>query len=264
MTEQQHIAQEELALFALQALPEAEQSAVRAHVDQCSVCRGELARLRGDAALLALSVEQQPLPEGARERLLKRIAIEPQSTGKTVSIESGKTAKKIYASVSWSLAAALLIFSVGALLRVGQLNMRIHQQSEQLKQQEQDTAQARRALDVLTAKNAQHITLTSAKAHPEPEGRAVYLASTGGLIFQASHLEPLPTGKTYELWVIPADGKAPIPAGLFQPDSTGSASVVLPQIPVGVRAKAFGVTMEQAQGSQTPTLPILLAGAAGE
>lgn len=264
MTEHQHVAQEDLALFALQALPEAEQSAVRAHVSDCSDCREELARLRGDAALLALAVEQHPLPEGARERLMDRIAKEPQADNKVVPIESGKTAKKIYSSVSWSLAAALLIFSVGSLLKVGQLNMKIHQQAEQLKQQEQDTAQATRALDVLTAKNAQHITLTSAKAHPEPEGRAVYLASTGGLIFQASHLDPLPVGKTYELWVIPADGKAPIPAGLFQPDATGSASVVLPQIPVGVRAKAFGVTMEVAEGANTPTLPILLAGAAGE
>ncbi|MDE3201852.1 MAG: anti-sigma factor [Acidobacteriota bacterium] len=264
MTEQQHTAQEELALFALQALPKAEQDAVRAHVAECSVCREELARLQGDVALLALSVEQHPLPAGARERLLERIANQPQSASNVVHIESGKTAKKIYSSVSWSLAAALLIFSVGSLLKVGQLNMKIQQQAEQLKQQEQDTAQATRALDVLTAKNAQHITLTSAQAHPEPEGRAVYLASTGGLIFQASHLDPLPADKTYELWVIPADGKAPIPAGLFKPDATGSASVVLPQIPVGVRAKAFGVTMEAAQGSKTPTLPILLAGAAGE
>jgi len=74
-------------------------------------------------------------------------------------------------------------------------------------------------------------------------------------------LEQLAQDKTYELWVIPANGQAPIPAGLFRPDAAGSASVVLPPLPKGVPAKAFGVTIEKAEGSATPTAPILLAGA---
>jgi anti-sigma-K factor RskA len=61
--------------------------------------------------------------------------------------------------------------------------------------------------------------------------------------------------------VIPADGKAPIAAGLFRPDAAGSASVLLPPLPKGVPAKAFGVTIEKAEGSATPTAPIILVGA---
>jgi len=38
--------------------------------------------------------------------------------------------------------------------------------------------------------------------------------------------------------------------------------VVMPELPKGVPAKAFGVTIEKASGSDTPTAPILLAGAA--
>jgi anti-sigma-K factor RskA len=87
-----------------------------------------------------------------------------------------------------------------------------------------------------------------------------YLPSKGALIFVVSNLRAVKPNKTYELWLIPANGKAPIPAGLFRPDATGSASVVLPQLPVGVEAKAFGVTIEDAQGSSTPTLPIVLSG----
>ncbi len=70
----------------------------------------------------------------------------------------------------------------------------------------------------------------------------------------------MPASKTYELWVIPANGSAPIPAGLFRPDAAGNGSVVLPQIPLGVSAKAFGVTLEDAAGSKVPTAPILLVG----
>jgi hypothetical protein len=61
--------------------------------------------------------------------------------------------------------------------------------------------------------------------------------------------------------VIPTSG-APIPAGLFRPDASGSGSVVLPAIPQGVTAKAFGITIENAGGASTPTAPILLSGAA--
>jgi hypothetical protein len=88
----------------------------------------------------------------------------------------------------------------------------------------------------------------------------VYLKERGALVFTASNLVPLPANKTYELWVIPASGTAPIPAGTFQPDAHGMASVLLPNLPKGIEAKAFGVTMEKAGGSTTPTLPILLAG----
>jgi anti-sigma-K factor RskA len=31
-------------------------------------------------------------------------------------------------------------------------------------------------------------------------------------------------------------------------------------LPEGIQAKAFGVTIEDAQGSPTPTLPIVMAG----
>ena len=68
------------------------------------------------------------------------------------------------------------------------------------------------------------------------------------------------TYKTYELWIIPSDGTAPMPAGTFHPDDQGNASVVMPDLPKGVPAKAFGVTIEDDGGSQTPTFPIIMAG----
>jgi hypothetical protein len=37
--------------------------------------------------------------------------------------------------------------------------------------------------------------------------------------------------------------------------------VLLPPLPKGVPAKAFGVTIEKAEGSATPTSPIILVGA---
>jgi anti-sigma-K factor RskA len=113
----------------------------------------------------------------------------------------------------------------------------------------------------LTAPNAQRVTLTQGKAPAEPTARATYLPERGGLILLATNLKPLPEDKTYELWVIPANGKAPVPAGLFRPDAAGTATLVLPPLPAGIPAKAFGVTIEKASGSDSPTTPIILSGA---
>ena len=121
-------------------------------------------------------------------------------------------------------------------------------------------AHAQQIVDVLNAPNAQRVTLTLTKHSADPTGHAVYLPDRGSLLFEANNLKPLDPGKTYELWVIPADGKAPLPAGTFKPDAAGYASVVLPTLPPGVGAKAFGVTIEKDGGATTPTMPIVLAG----
>jgi hypothetical protein len=124
-----------------------------------------------------------------------------------------------------------------------------------------DAAAARQVMDTMTDSSAMRVTLTKGKTAPVPQGRATYVASKGTLIFLASNLEPLQPGKTYELWLIPAAaGGSPIPAGTFRPDERGNASVIMPPLPKGVEAKAFGVTVEDVGGAATPTQPIILAG----
>lgn len=129
--------------------------------------------------------------------------------------------------------------------------------------------QAQDALSTLTAANAMQIALHSdakpvaaTKGAPPvipPEALAAYLADKGALVFVATHMAPTPAGKTYELWLLPANGQGPIPAGTFKPDAQGSASVVMPRLPKGVQAKGFGVTVENDGGSPTPTLPIVMS-----
>ena len=143
------------------------------------------------------------------------------------------------------------------------LNELLNNDKGQIAQLSAEAAHAQEVLDTLTSPEAKQVTLTEGKGAPPPTGRTSYLADKGALVFVGNNLKPIPAGKTYELWVIPADGKAPIPAGLFRPDDHGSASVVLPKLPEGVPAKAFGVTIENAEGSATPTMPIVLSGAAG-
>jgi hypothetical protein len=265
MMQDEHIPQEDLVLYAMQAMQSHELAAVRLHLGQCAECRQALAEVNGDLALMAMSVEPQPLPEGARARFVERLDADDAKTdyggtAPVVSIER-KRPTQAAAWIGWLAAAASLLFAFSLDQRVHVLDDQLAQQKRAAEQQATANARAQQVLDVLTAPSAKRVLLTGATAKPQPTGRAVYLADNGGLVFQANDLGQLSQSKTYELWVIPADGKAPIPAGLFRPDAAGSASVVLPPLPRGVPAKAFGVTIEKAEGSATPTAPIILVGA---
>ena len=266
MMQDQHIPQEDLVLYAMQAMQSHELAAVRLHLEQCEECRRALAEVNGDLGVVAMSVEQKPLPEGARARFLKRMAADGAQKTRAgaaplVSIERKGSARTAALWIGWLAAAASLLFAISLEQRVHVLDEQLAQQKQAAEQQAAATARAQQVLDVLTASASKRVLLTAAKTKPEPTGRAIYLAENGGLVFQANDLGQLAENKTYELWVIPADGKAPIPAGLFRPDAAGSASVVLPPLPKGVPAKAFGVTIEKAEGSATPTAPIILVGA---
>ena len=72
-----------------------------------------------------------------------------------------------------------------------------------------------------------------------------------------SGLTAPPAGKAYELWVIADE---PVPAGVFRPDATGRAVVVLPLLDATAQVKTFAVTVEPEDGTASPTGPMVLAG----
>jgi anti-sigma-K factor RskA len=79
----------------------------------------------------------------------------------------------------------------------------------------------------------------------------------------ASNLPAAPAKKAYELWLVPKEG-APVPAGTFWPDAGGNATLMQTSMPSGMQPKAFAVTIEDQQGSTTPTMPMVLVGGAGD
>jgi len=169
---------------------------------------------------------------------------------------------KVLPWIGWAVAAGLAVVTGNLYHERDDLRTVAATQASTLDHVTADAAAARQVLDAMTDSSAMRVTLMpTGTAAPPPTGRATYVASKGTLIFLASNLEPLQPAKTYELWLIPAGvGQNPIPAGTFRPDAHGNASVIMPPMPKGVEAKAFGVTVEDEGGSATPTMPIVLAG----
>lgn len=260
-----HISQEDLALYAMQALDGEELNTLRAHLPTCAQCREQLQAIAGDLTGLGLSVEQHPVPQAARQRFMESIAADSHVRGTAIPMTAAPERERKRTSgiswVPWAIAAALAVAVAGLGMKVRTLNNALHAQGSAMARATEENVHSQRVLRLLMAPSAQHVTLTTKKPSVEPTGHAIYLADRGELIFQGNHLKSLPEGKTYELWLIPADGRAPIPAGLFRPGASGDASVVMPPLPVGVPAKAFGITIENAEGASTPTMPIVLSGA---
>jgi anti-sigma-K factor RskA len=298
MSEQRRITSEDLALFAMQLLSKDETAEVAAYVAQSADARRELAEIQGDLAIYAHTVDLHSPPAQVRERLMKQVAREKKTVPidrpavaepgareakarpDAIFTESGAIvpsyiteeippkrgfASKVLPWVGWALAAGLAV-TTGLLYRErGAIREAMREamttQASTIDRLTADAAAARQVTDTMTDSTAMRVTLTKGKTAPAPQGRATYVASKGSLIFLASNLAPLQPGKTYELWLIPAAAEGtPIPAGTFRPDEHGNASVIMPPLPKGVEAKAFGVTVEDEGGATTPTQPIILTG----
>lgn len=267
-----HISAEDLALYAMQALEPGELAAVRAHLQQCAHCRAELREIEIEMALVALSAPVEAMPKGAEQRLMARIANIAQDHPAAAATEPGIAPRREAVPESrtragfgfgwfgWATAVAAIAVAAYLGNRNVQLQQAIVADRSDIVRLSAQADRAQMLTDALTSPEAKQVTLTETKQAALPTGHATYLASKGSLVFVASNLHPLKADKTYELWLLPADGKAPIPAGLFRPDASGSASVILPDVPSGIHAKGFGVTIEDAQGASTPTLPIVMSG----
>jgi len=248
---------EDLSLYALEALSSEERRAVERHLEECSVCRRDLERLRGDMTLLALSVSGPNPPFRSRERLLAAIAKEPRRA----QVRPHK-ATAWWTAVQWAAAVAAVVIIALLWNQNRDLRRRVASLEANSTEQQTQLMQAKELIASLSSTEAEHFTLVASNTPPRPQGKAIYVRSSGTLVFLASNMPQLPLQNTYELWLIPASG-APIPAGLFRPDLHGSATVIKPPLPLGIEAKTFAITIEPAAGSSAPTSQPIMVGTQG-
>jgi len=290
-----HISPEDLPLIALQFLPEEEMADALVHLEHCELCREEIARYQGDLATYAMTSEMHSPPALARERLMRRVAKEkkvipierPQpvaaaavgeepmlasrrgSMFDTETYEEPRRSTRASSFVAWSGWAIAAGVAVVAGLQFHQrqlLQDDINDMSAKLTASAAESARAQDTLKTLTDQGALQVTMhipppEGVPAPHLPEGHVAYVASKGSLVFVANNLLQLQPYKTYELWVLPSEkGHDPVPAGTFKPDEKGNATVVMPDLPKGIAAVGFGVTIEDEGGSKQPTMPIVLVG----
>jgi anti-sigma-K factor RskA len=256
---------EALALYALGALDNPQELAeLEAHLGTCGECRRELEALRADSALLAFSAVGPKPPERARQRLMSAIAAEPRverRKGRPLVLGRLRPRWLSFAPIAVMLLLAIFSLLLGIDLRNVRRELRQARQHE--RQMREQLAHAQHAEEVLAMwddPKAMRVKLVSTpKTPPQPLIQTIYQQEKGHILMVANNLAPLPPNKVYELWLLPANGGAPMPAGTFKPDLGGNGMMLHPMETAGISAKGFAVTIENEGGSQTPTMPIVMA-----
>jgi hypothetical protein len=256
---------EALALYAMGALDDPQDlAALQAHLGTCGECRRELEALRADMALLALSATGPQPPARSRQRLFSAIAAEPRVERREPKRYAvGRLRPRWFTFAPMVVMILLAIFSLllwrdvrNTRFQLRVARAQVEQMQAEVARQNMELADAKKVGDLLHASDAWPITLVSVKTPQPPQLKMIYSRQKGSLLLMAINAPTLPDDKIYALWLLPADGSAPMAAGWFKPDKQGNGMIFHTFKSAGIDAKAFAVTVEPAGGSETPTMPI--------
>jgi anti-sigma factor RsiW len=219
--------------YALDALDPAEREAFERHLAGCEQCQEELASFWEVTASLAAAADERAPSAALRDRILADARAEKQTV---VPFESRRRVSPVLASITAVAAAVAIGLGIYSVSLRGQLD----DTRSALTSQES-------AASVLADPNAMTVAMKSGS------GRVV-VGADGAAVLVVDDLAAAPAGKTYQAWVV--EGQTPVSAGTF--DTTDKQAIVpLPQ-PVADGA-VIGVTLENAGGASSPTLPMLAA-----
>ena len=206
-----------------------------------------------NATIASLAPEMDP-PKRLKKRLLTAVGAKSNESGWNW----------MWAAVSAALVIGLVYVGLDNSRKAAEISELKHSEGEArlaLARSEADLTRVNAALRFLDEPETKLVGF--GKGEPAPPRGNVFLNPKSGVLLVAANLPKLTGGKTYQMWVIPKGGK-PVPAGVFQSDSAGTA-VYLMAGAIDVRGTgAVAVTVEPDGGSPQPTsTPIIVAPLAG-
>ena len=256
--------EEDFDLYALGATEGEERAEIERHVATCDACARKLAAARGRVAMLAMAAPSAAPPAGAKARLMARIraeeAAQPVAAPAPSAGARGET-RGLFANW-WT---AMLVPAAGVLaiatLFLWQQNENLNREIATLRDSvaigQAQLSDATKLVDLIGSADTVTVDLAAQPGMPKGVAHVMYNMKMGMMMYDGQ-LAPAPAGKSYQLWVVPAQGN-PISAGVFQP-AAGRPDHWMMSLPQGVAPKAFAVTIEPAGGMPQPTGPKVLVG----
>jgi anti-sigma-K factor RskA len=220
-------------LYVLGVLEPAESNEIDEHVTtDCAHCLDAIQKAFVTASALAELAEPVAPPPGVRERLV-------------AAITPAKPARRWSWAVFVLGAASVCLFAVAIWS-----NNTLQTVRQRLSLVVGERDQLRSAVEILSRQETR--TIQFGPATSGPHGRLL-VNPKGGFVVTGSDLPPIAEDKTFELWLVPANGQPPVPAGLFRPDANNSF-VHVSRDPVDpAKIAAVAVSVEPRAGSLAPT-----------
>jgi len=260
-----HVQPEDSDLYALGALDGEEKQALEAHLRSCAECARDVEAARQRVALLGLAAPAVAGPPArVKEELLRRARAERGAARAVHEPKPHQEQRRGFGMAWLTPAFGLATVAFAAMAAVFWMRdmrdlQRIHALEGQLAEVQTRSQQIARASKTTDKLLEMPGTLRVALM-PMPGGNG-----HGGLLYNAKMgmvactgwLPAPPKGKSYQLWLVPMEGK-PMPLYTFGEEWTEPMQM---HVTPGMEAKAFAVTEEPAGGMPWPTGPKVLVGA---
>ena len=258
--------EEDFDLYVLGALEGDEKQAIESHLAACGECVRKLTAARGRVAAISFAAPRAEPSPAVRDRLLRQIRAEASAHA-----PAGAPARNFVppepprSPFRWELAiltpalAALMLFTLYLWRENDRLTKQLAGLRVAMDATQKQLEYALKSAHLAEAKDTVTVSLAPMPTPGMPKGAAhVMYNPKMGMLMYDGWIDPPPQDKSYQLWVVPMDGK-PISAGVFNP-ATSDQAHWMSKVPKDVAVKAFAVTLEPAGGMPEPTGPMVLTG----
>ena len=266
--------EEDFDLYVLGALEGDEKRAIESHLAACADCARKLAAARGRVAAISFAAPRVEPSAAVKDRLLRQVRAESQAPSRATS-ESAKVpargtgrefappepprgvAGRWLFAILAPACVALLIATVMLWRENDRLTKQLADLGASVDKTQKQLADAQEMLHLYTSKDTIKVALAPKPGMIKGDGEVMYNEKMGLLMYDG-WIAPPPEDKSYQLWVVPMEGK-PISAGVFNP-ATSDTAHWMSKVPEGIEPKMFAITLEPAGGMPQPTGPMVLVG----
>jgi anti-sigma-K factor RskA len=224
--------------YALGCLDKAEAEMVIAHLADCNTCRNELRSYQKVADALPLATALVEPPPGVKQRLMTSVQAPRQQPQSGLWQRFGQVFRRM--SPAWGLVSLVLIVVLLA------SNLLLWRQVQTL------------SAAATPSTTMQIVALEHTTAAPDATGMLVISESGEYGTLTVDHLPPLGKNQQYQLWLI-KDGNR-TSGGVFSVNWDGYGSLAVSSPNPLDSYTAFGITVEPAGGSPSPTGSKVLGG----
>ncbi len=235
MVDEHSVYKENVAAYALEALPAEDVAALEAHLRTCHSCTADLASYRRIADGFLLAFPPKAPPSSLRRRLRQQLAPGSRSGPSRWKWSFGKLA----------LTAAMVVLVALNLVSTLQLNSL----RNDLAEQDARSTSEQTAIAMLAYPGTQVVSFDENGV----AGSLMVDKQRNLLAIFAWHLPPAPASKAYQIWLIDPQGNR-TSAGFLFPEAGYAFTMSVIQSPVPLSGfTSLGVTLEPAGGSRSPT-----------